>query len=344
MQAAAPHLVAAGPGRGRIVAISSDAGKRGLRLDRRLHRVQVRARGAGRIGRRGARTPWRDGQRGVPGGRAGDGHGPPGARLEGQRHRPERGRGPGRSRAHEPAGPQRDRPRTSPPRRSGSWPTRRRSSRASRSTWTGAHTSASCPGPDSVDGPRRSRRADPAGRGGGDRRALGRPGRGHRCLHARAGRPAGPGRPDHRGGPGRRRPAGERAPRPGRLPGDAAGDAGGRLHAPDRPGCAAGGPGDGERAALRGAAAAAGRGADAGGAAAAGRPVRDRGVRHRPRQPLGAAPVHVRRLGATWPGTRGWWTRDPPAGSHRGSWVRSTQRSPSGRADAQRPVRRSFQK
>lgn len=30
MQAAAPHLVAAGPGRGRIVAISSDAGKRGF--------------------------------------------------------------------------------------------------------------------------------------------------------------------------------------------------------------------------------------------------------------------------------------------------------------------------
>ena len=30
MQAAAPHLVAAGPGRGRIVAISSDAGRRGF--------------------------------------------------------------------------------------------------------------------------------------------------------------------------------------------------------------------------------------------------------------------------------------------------------------------------
>jgi NAD(P)-dependent dehydrogenase (short-subunit alcohol dehydrogenase family) len=30
MQAAAPHIVAAGPGRGRIVAISSDAGKRGF--------------------------------------------------------------------------------------------------------------------------------------------------------------------------------------------------------------------------------------------------------------------------------------------------------------------------
>lgn len=30
MQAAAPHLVAAGPGRGRVVAISSDAGKRGF--------------------------------------------------------------------------------------------------------------------------------------------------------------------------------------------------------------------------------------------------------------------------------------------------------------------------
>ena len=102
MQAAAPHLVASG--HGRIVAISSDAGKRGFSWIGAysaskfglIGLVESVARRAGRT--RGHR------ERGVPGGCSLDGHGPPGAGLEGPGHRPLRGRGPGRRGAHQPRG------------------------------------------------------------------------------------------------------------------------------------------------------------------------------------------------------------------------------------------------